>query len=388
MAKVFEGHAHQMFYNNKVPVRESVTIFKKEFKINEIAKVRFLSIPCHARIERENLRAIGFNETERIDNTRAMYFKCAFAPNGYAYAGLEYNNVDLKDKKATAQELLRQVTEYKRVGFDGIKMFEGHPNTRMAIGYPLNDEIYDLFYDFCEKEGFPIIMHLTNGPDMWDINKITPYWIGRGCYFDERFPTFDELQEELMSVLAKFPKLKFTLAHFGFLTYAPKERVERFFSYENTMLDVTPGGGNYFNINADEEYWVPFIKKHIDRFTYGTDLYNIKYENQLYFESSVTRRAKLVKQFFGTSGVEYEYSHKKYHGIGLNEEELEKLYYGNLSNLLKEPNKVDYDYFINKCDEVINDFEPCHMEHHSIWCMKQDFISLRDKGYIEYFKED
>ena len=387
MAKVFEGHAHQMFYNNKIPVRESVTIFKRQFKINEIVKVRFLALPCHGRPERENLKGIGFDETERIDNTRAMYFKCAFSPNGYAFAGLEYDKVDLKDKKATAQELLRQVKEYKRVGFDGMKMYEGHPNVRLLIGYPLDDEIFDLYYDFCEKEGFPIIMHLTNSPNMWDINKISQNWINRGCYFDERFPSFDELQEELMRVLAKFPKLKFTLAHFGFLTFAPKERVERFFSYENTMLDVTPGGSNFFNITADEEYWVPFIKKHIDKFTYGTDLYNYRYMDEKYFMHTTTNRTKLVRQFFEGTG-EYEYQKKKYRGIGLEKEELEKLYHDNLYNLLKEPNKVDYDYFINKCDEVINDFDPCHMENYNIWCMKNDFTSLKEHGYIEYFKED
>ena len=45
------------------------------------------------------------------------------------------------------------------------------------------------------------------------------------------------------------------------------------------MLDVTPGGENYFNILQDKEYYVPFIKKHIDRFTYGTDMYNTFYDN-------------------------------------------------------------------------------------------------------------
>ena len=386
MAKVFEGHTHQMYYNNKMPVRESVTLYKKAFKLTDVERVRFLALPCHARPERENLRKIGFDETEHIDNTKAMYFKCAFSPKRYAYAGIEYDKVDFNDKKAGAKEILRQVKEYKRVGFDGMKMFEGHPNTRYMIGCPLDDEIFDPFYDFCEKEGFPIIMHLTNSPDMWDINKISAYWIGRGCYFDERFPSFDQMQEEIIRMLEKHPKLKFTLAHFGFLTFAPKQRVEKFISFENTMLDVTPGGENYFNILKDKEYWIPFIKKHIDRFTYGTDMYNTLYDNARCFEISVTRRPTLVRQFFETT-KEYEYSGKKYCGIGLEQTELDKLYYDNLYNLLKEPNKVDYDYFIAKCDQVIKEFKADHLEHHNIWCMKNDFISMKEKGYIDYFKD-
>ena len=385
MPKIFEGHAHQMFYNNKVPVRESVFSFKKQFRINEIDKVRFLALPCHARPEREMLRKIGFDETEHIDNAKAMYFKCAFSPKGYAFAGLEYDKVDFTDKKATAKELLRQVTEYKKVGFDGMKMFEGHPNFRYMLGCPLDDEIFDLYYEFCEKEGFPIIMHLTNSPDMWDREKISPYWVGRGCFFDERFPSFDQIQEELIRVLEKFPKLKFTLAHFGFLTFVPK-RAEKFMSFENTMLDVTPGGNNYFNILADKEYWIPFIKKYIDRFTYGTDMYNTKYSYEWLYVASTTDRAGLVRQFFETT-TEHYYGDQKFCGIGLEKEMLDKIYHDNLYNLLKEPKQVDYDYFINKCDEVIKEFDETHIEYYNIWCMKNDFTSMKEHGYIEYFRQ-
>ena len=387
MTKVFEGHTHQMFHSNKMPVRESVEVYKKQFKLTNVERVRFLALPCHARPEKNTTRGIGWNETEHIDNTKAMYFKCVFAPKGYAYAGLEYDKVDFNDKKAGAEELLRQVKEYKRVGFDGIKMFEGHPDTRYMLGCPLDDELFDLFYDFCEKEGFPIIMHLTNNPNMWDMTKINPGWLRLGRYYDERFPTFDQIQEELIRAIEKHPKLKFTLAHFGFLTFAPKERVEKFMSFENTMLDLTPGGDNYFNILNDKEYWIPFIKKHIDRFTYGTDMYNFKYEGEELFTKSVTNRPNFVKRFFGTT-EEYDYAGQKYRGIGLEQEMLDKIFYDNLYNLLKEPNKVDYDYFISKCDEVIKEFSVEHMEHHNIWCMKNDFISIKEKGYIEYFKED
>ena len=385
MAKIFEGHIHSMYFKNKLPVRESVALYKKAFKLTEVQKCCFLAFPTHSRPERENIKGISPSQTERMENTRSMYFKCVFSPNAYAYAGLEYNKVDLKDKKAIAEDLLKQVKEYKRVGFDGIKMNEGHPNARAALGYPLDDEIFDLFYDYCEKEGFPIIMHLANNPNMWDMTKITPSWLRLGRYYDETFPTFDEMQEEIIRMLEKHPKLKFTLAHFGFLTFAPKSRLEKFMSFENTMLDVTPGGDNYFNILNDKEYYVPFIKKHIDRFTYGTDMYNTFYDNEKCFTISVTRRPNLVRQFFETN-TEHEYNGQKFTGIGLEQAELDKLYFDNLNNLLKEPNNVDYDYFISKCDEEINNYDTEHLEHHNIWCMKNDFISMKEKGYIEYFK--
>ena len=72
--KVFEGHLHFTF---KVPVRESVEIFKQEFKETGTEKFCFLSIPSH-----------GATGNDILQNTKALYYKTMFSPNAYAYAGL------------------------------------------------------------------------------------------------------------------------------------------------------------------------------------------------------------------------------------------------------------------------------------------------------------
>lgn len=365
--KVFDGHLHTFRF--KVPVRESINLFKRQFDRFGVERMTFLALPLDAIPGKTE-----FDKTDLTDNLKVMYFKSVFAPNAYAYAGLVYKGLNLKDKKAVGAELLRQVNEYKKVGYDGMKMYEGHPNMRKLL-FPLYDEVYDPYFDFCEKEGFPIIMHLANPAEFWDATKVSDYWKARGCFFDESYPAFKDFHTEILKRLGKNPNLKFTLAHFGFLTY-DKTAAERFMSFKNTMLDVCPGGENYFNILKDKDYWVNFIEKYADRITYGTDTYNFEYDNEENWLKNTGNRPLLVQNFFSTD-TEHVYIDKKYTGIGLSESYLKKIFYDNLYNLLGEPKPIDYDYFITKCDELMATEDPESLKRYNLWCMKNDFITMK-----------
>ena len=52
--------------------------------------------------------------------------------------------------------------------------------------------------------------------------------------------------------------------------------------------------------------------------------------------------------------------------------------------MLGEPNKIDFDYFINKCNELIKNFEPKDFEYYNLWCMKNDLTEIKNKGYLPY----
>ncbi|MBQ8374037.1 MAG: amidohydrolase family protein [Clostridia bacterium] len=377
--KVFDGHLHTFRF--KVPMRESIDLFKRQFERFHVEKMTFLALPLDALPGK-----VEFDKTDRIDNLRVMYFKSVFSPNAYAYAGLEYIGLDSKDKKAVAQSLLEQVKEYKRVGYDGMKMYEGHPNHRKLLGYPLYDEIFDEYYNYCEKENFPIIMHLANPAYMWEEDKVSDYWKARGCYFDETYPTFAQFHEEILKRLEKNPKLNFTLAHWGFLTYN-KTAAEKFMSYENTKLDVCPGGDNFFNILADKEYWLPFLEKYADRITYGTDSYNFEYDNEENWLRATGNRPLLVQNFLtGKLTDEFDYLGRKYNGAGLTKETQEKILYENLNKMLGEPKEIDYDYLIAKCEKMIQTVDENSLDRYNLWCMKNDFESMK-KGAFAYDKE-
>ena len=331
----------------------------------------FLALPCDAVPGR-----IEFDKTDLLDNIRAIYFKSVFSPNGYAYAGLEYKDLDTKDKEAVAYDLLRQVKEYKAVGYDGMKMYEGHPNHRKLLGYPLYDEIFDPYFDYCEKENLPILMHLANPAHFWDETMVDDYWKARGCYFDETFPTFDDFHAEILKRLGKNPKLNFSLAHLGFLTWN-KEAAEKFMAFENTKLDICPGGENFFRILEDKEYWISFIEKYSDRITYGTDSYNFEYDNEENWLRATSHRPLLCQRFF-TTNSEHDYIGQAYTGIGLKKELCEKIFYDNLNEMLGAPNPIDYDHFIAKCEKLLENADPESLDRYNLWCMKNDFRSMRD----------
>lgn len=375
--KVFDGHLHTFRF--KISVRESIDLFRRQFKRFGVEKGTFLALPCDPVVGRT-----GLEVTDHTDNIKCMYFKSVFAPNFYAYAGLSYDHLDISDKKAVADDLLRQVKELKEVGFDGIKMYEGHPNLRKILDYPLDDEVYDKYYDFCEKEGFPIIMHLANPPHMWIEEMVDPYWRERGCYFNpEIFPSFDEFHQEILRRLEKNPKLKFTLAHWGFLTYN-KQAIEKFMSYENTILDVCPAHDNLVNVQNDLEYFLPFIEKYQDRIIYGTDSYNFEYDNEENWLRGTGARPSLVQKFFATD-ESFEYAKIQFKGINLDKKIVHKIFYQNLCNILGEPNKIDFDYFINKCENLLKTVDEKSLDRYNLWCMKNDFETMKKKGVLEYY---
>lgn len=371
--RVFDGHLHTFRF--KVSMRESIKLFERQFERFNVEKMTFLALPCDACPGR-----VEFDQTDLIDNIRVMYFKSVFSPNGYAYAGLEYNELDITDKEAVAQDLLRQVKEFKKVGYDGMKMYEGHPNHRKLLGYPLYDEVFDPYFDWCEKENFPILMHLANPAHFWDETKVDDYWKARGCYFDETYPTFDDFHVEILKRMEKNPKLNLSLAHWGFLTWN-KEAAEKFMSFENTKLDICPGGDNFFRILDDKEYWVPFIEKYADRITYGTDSYNFEYDNEETWVKATGHRPLLCQRFFATDTEEYDYCGGTYIGIGLKKELCEKIFYDNLDRMLGEPRAIDYDYLIAKCEKLLKTVDPESLDRYNLWCMKNDFQSMKNGEY-------
>ena len=366
--KIFDGHLHTFRF--KVSVRESIELFKRQFERFGVEKMTFLALPLDAIPGK-----VEFDKTDLTDNVKVMYFKSVFSPNAYAYAGLEYKGLDVKNRKTLADELLRQVKEYKAVGYDGMKMYEGHPNHRKLLGYPWYDEVFDKFFDYCEKEGFPILMHLANPAYMWEEDKVSDYWKARGCFFDKTYPHFSDFHDEILKRMEKNPKLKFFLAHWGFLTY-DKAKAEKFMSYENTMLDICPGHDNFFNILKDKSYWIPFIEKYSDKITYGTDSYNFEYDNEENWLKNTGNRPTFVQNYFLTN-TEHIYLGSKYEGIALKKELVEKIFYKNLSKLLVEPNYVDYDYFITKCEKLLESETRDTLKGYNLWCMKNDFESMK-----------
>lgn len=326
MEQVFDAHCH---HNFDMPIEKAVEIFREEFKMTGTEKAIFLAIPHHVKSGRLVL--------DKEQNKNALYLKKAFYPNGYAFAGLVHPLDGVYTEK-TSCDFLAQVQKYMSEGYDGIKMLEGYPDIRKFMGIKLCDEVYDKFYSYCEYSGVPITMHMANPVENWDIKKADKYAIEHGRVYDDTFPTKEELTQEVFLIMEKHPRLRLTLAHFGFMSYDIAV-AEKFMSYQNTVFDLTPGGEQLLNMATSWNKWLPFFEKYQDRIVYGTDMYAFPKDFEGGWEQAVYRRPNLIRQLFETD-TEHEYIGEKFQGIKLDEKIRRKIYFENAIKLFGEPKKI------------------------------------------------
>ncbi len=343
MRKVFEMHAHYLF---DIPLEEQVKIFREEFLETGTYKCNFLSCPLHS----DDGKTLRIGE---LQNEKGLFLKHAFAPNAYAFAALDHPADMVYDEK-TAENFLWQAETYYTMGFDGMKMLEGYPSIRKATGIPLDHPVYDKFYRFMEEKGRMITLHVANPAENWDINKVDPYALKVGRFCDETYPTKQQLTDEVFSVMNKFPRLRLALAHYGFLTDDPKQFEAFLASYENTLIDITPGGEQYFNMLEDWDTWKGLITKYQDRIFYGTDFYAFPRENEENWRTAFTRRPWLVRNFFETDG-EHEYFKQKFRGVKMDDSIVDKIFYQNAERLMGDPRAINRTAFASRCRGLLEE---------------------------------
>ena len=328
MEKVFDLHVH---YSFDIPLRETVEIFQAEFAATHTEKYCFLSLPHHASDGRVTLDA--------LQNIKGLFLKSVFQPNAYAFAGLVHPSEHV-DKQAVSASFLAQAQAYVAAGYDGIKMLEGYPSLMKAWGLPLDDACYEEFYRFAEEKSIPILIHVANPKENWDISQASEYAIQAGRVYDSTYPTKEEITAQIFRILQKFPNLMLILAHFGFMSYDIKE-AERFLSYPNTRFDITPGGEQFIHMGKAWDRWLPFWEKYQDRILYGTDYYAFpKDEN---WETAFQRRPKFLRQFLETDAC-HEYLDERFCGINLPKALRDKIYRENFIKLLGAPKEIDCAY--------------------------------------------
>ncbi len=75
------------------------------------------------------------------------------------------------------------------MGADGIKLIEGKPTMRKVLPIPdFDKEVWDPFWDYCEKSGFPILMHVNDPEEFWEKDKIPSWAKSQGWGYDETYP--------------------------------------------------------------------------------------------------------------------------------------------------------------------------------------------------------
>ena len=275
----------------------------------------------------ESCREDGY--TGGAQNAQALLLK-ARRPDWWAFGSLNHHDGDLGGQ-------LRMLID---LGFDGLKMIEGKPDTYKRLGSrPINGPEYDAVYAAAESAGFPLLMHVGDPPELWDADNAPEFAREHGwLYTGAGYPAPEELYAQVEDILARFPRLKVILAHFFFLS-DNRERADRFLDrHPNALFDLTPGTEMFRNFARDPAAWRDFFLRRQDRLVFGTDNWDVLTEQEQKDKDDINR---MLRTFLEEGGP-YEIWGWKLHGVGLPEEALDRIYRENFRRVAgEEPRPVN-----------------------------------------------
>ena len=292
-------------------------------------------------IDKMNVLALNsYQENAMTNNLLALLFKRLYPGRVYAFASLQY---PLYGAPSDGEEFLRQAKKYIELGFDGMKMMEGKPNTRKRIGIPLDSPLYDKYFDFLQEKQIPVLYHVNDPKIYWD-KALVPQSVieNNWAYLDNSFRTKEELYSEVNGILAKFPGLRIIFAHFYFLDEESIERAMAFLDkWPQVSFDLAPGW-HFKSFEKDLKRWRDFFIKYQDRILFGTDNdYGISRE-LIYTMCTILETDNEVR-FWDTH----------LHGMKLDRDALRKIYSANfLAYASSTPRKVIAESIAAECDEV------------------------------------
>ena len=303
-------------------------------------------------------RCSGHRAADPSNNLKGLYVREMLnrAKPNFAYVyGNVYHHLDGTD---TPESYLEQAKALYALGVDGYKFLDGKPSLRRTLGRPLCDPISDKMYAFIEEQGMPVKLHLADPAYFWGPKENLSEWaIKRGWWCgDGTYPTRDEFYEETYGILKKFPKLKLTLAHFGFMTY--DEAVAFLENWENTAFDLTPGAEWCKEVTENYEKWKPFFTKYADRIYFGTDTYNevSADDDEDAYENGSERYNVVRKMLENSPDAPFESGGTldAFKPLGLPEHVLEKIYYKNVRRENGDPKPLNIPLFI-ECAEKLKE---------------------------------
>jgi len=329
--KVIDSHLHLSQANS---ADDSITIYKNIFDYFDYERAA-LMVYQH-----------DIDEKQFADNAKALYIRDVFNkryPDKKMYAsGALYFNFDERD---TSEGFLEQVKNLDGMGFDGVKILEGKLNLRRDIGRPIDDPVYDRFYEYIESRELPVTMHVAGPAICWDPVNIPDSYRKAGWLADSSVPPFLQFRSETEGLLRKFPKLRLILAHFFFISHDIENAVRIMETYPNVYFDLTPNGGMYADFSECPDEWHEFFVKYADRILYGTDTYNTALTKDYpdYGSHPMNTRINIVR-----SALEHTkpFEHARFGTIlplYLDRDSLEKIYRTNFLKLFGDtPREVDY----------------------------------------------
>lgn len=202
-----------------------------------------------------------------LRNPLALLAKLMEPQKVYAFGGVMYPDPEEQWKPYSYRE---QAERLLSMGFDGVKV-QNKPLYKREWNITYDHENFDDFWAYLEQENVPIMFHIGDPKEFWDINRVPKKVFDFGWYYDQNIPPYETYYQETERILQKFPGLNLTIPHFYFLSDDLKRCEDFMERYPNVKLDITPGGEMYFNFSVCQDAARAFFLKYYDRILFGTD---------------------------------------------------------------------------------------------------------------------
>lgn len=274
------------------------------------------------------------NPDATTHNPAALYFKQHHPDRVYLSGALEYGPA-LAEPARTSEILAGQVLALKSQGFNGLKLIEGKPQVRKLLPLTLDGPAYDGLWAALEAEQFPVVFHVGDPDEFWDPERC-PDWARQSGwdYTDGSYPSKEDLYSEVDHILARYPNLKITFAHFYFLSN-DLARAARFLdAHPNICFDLTPHIDMYYDFSRDRYHVRDFILHYSDRIVYGTDMDTRALVRSAGGHDFMRSIPWLIRSFLEMPGP-FTYNGKELHGLGLPQSVLELIYRENFLRIYR-----------------------------------------------------
>ena len=222
------------------------------------------------------------------------------------------------------------VENLMKLGFDGVKIMDTHPEFRSYLGYGICDRPYYKAFEYIEENGIPVNMHAIDPHD---------WWKNGGPYDKPYIPKPESIYSEIFTLLERHPRLKLCFAHFFFLSGDIDEAARVLDKYPNVYFDLTPGT-LFFDFAKKTSEWHDFFEKYSSRILFGTDSNGIKKCNK--------ELNRLVFRALTEKGPYSEFCYGRDYnveGLYLSKESIDKILYTNYRNFVGERREVDEEFY-------------------------------------------
>jgi predicted TIM-barrel fold metal-dependent hydrolase len=273
------------------------------------------------------------NPDGTTQNGIAMAFKRQYPDRIFVSGAVEYTLL-LNQPARFADDLPRQVHALIEQGYDGMKMIEGKPNVRKLVKLRLDDPAYDGLWRTLEQERFPLVLHIADPDFFWDA-AACPDWAKENGwdYSDGTYPSQADLFAEVDNILARFPNLPLTLAHFKFVSGDLSAAGAFLTQHPSVSFDLAPHMDMYTDFSQNHATAREFFIKHCDRILYGTDLDTRVLKRGPEGHTFMLSVASLIRNFLEINGAFTHRNGKTYHGLNLPEDVLRKIYCQNFERI-------------------------------------------------------